>query len=296
MTDTTQDDAQDDAPDAKIEVEAKQLGWVPKERFRGDPDHWTDAESFVKKGREMMPLLRAHNTRLQAERAQDQAKIARLEALVQDSQESIAALKEFHDADTRRQVERERDRVKTALKRAKTDEDADAEVELTDELQQLNLALREEPKKEKPAEKKPVAREEPSADVAALDAWRAQPGNEWFGADRRKTALAIAIGQELRSDPSNAGLTGDAFLDRVAEEVEATLGAPARKTSKVDASGGGRGGSGGGRTNGKSYADMPADARAQCDKDARKLVGEGKAFKDTASWQKYYTELYFKEE
>ena len=44
---------------------------------------------------------------------------------------------------------------------------------------------------------------------------------------------------------------------------------------------------------GKSYADLPPEAKAACEDQARKLVGDGRAFKDTASWRKYYAEVFF---
>lgn len=45
---------------AAVEKEARLLGWVPKEDFR-DGDHWVDAETFVKRGKEINPILRKNN-------------------------------------------------------------------------------------------------------------------------------------------------------------------------------------------------------------------------------------------
>ena len=40
-------------------------------------------------------------------------------------------------------------------------------------------------------------------------------------------------------------------------------------------------------------AKAPADAKDACDRQAKKLVGEGRAFKDMKSWQSYYANLYY---
>ena len=40
-----------------VEQEARTLGWVPQEDFRGDKSRWVDAETFVQRGHEIMDLL-----------------------------------------------------------------------------------------------------------------------------------------------------------------------------------------------------------------------------------------------
>jgi hypothetical protein len=47
-----------------FEAEAKEHGWSPKEDFKGDPSRWVDAEAFMKRADEMMPLLKAQNQKL----------------------------------------------------------------------------------------------------------------------------------------------------------------------------------------------------------------------------------------
>jgi hypothetical protein len=47
-----------------FEAEAKEHGWSPKEDFKGDVNRWVDAETFMKRADEMMPLLKATNARL----------------------------------------------------------------------------------------------------------------------------------------------------------------------------------------------------------------------------------------
>ena len=43
---------------SESEVEASTFGWVPKEQFHGNPDEWKDADTFLKRGKEINGFLR----------------------------------------------------------------------------------------------------------------------------------------------------------------------------------------------------------------------------------------------
>jgi len=49
------------------EKEARAQGWAPKEEFRGKETDWIDADVFVQRGREINPILRKNNERIQKE-------------------------------------------------------------------------------------------------------------------------------------------------------------------------------------------------------------------------------------
>lgn len=44
--------------DPTILVEAAEQGWVPQDKWMGKPEEWSDAETFVRRGREINPILR----------------------------------------------------------------------------------------------------------------------------------------------------------------------------------------------------------------------------------------------
>lgn len=273
--------------DVQIETKAASMGWVPKERFRGGEENWIDAKTFVDRGEQFLPILKANNRRLEEEHNGTVAEVQRLKALLESSQESIAELKKFHDENTKAQVEAAKTQILRSLKKAKEDDDLDAEVRLTDELSQVNSALREE--KARVTEDKPTKKaDEPGIDPA-FTAWQSQPENSWFGKDRRRTVLAIAVAQDLRASGDRS--SGAAFYDKVAAEVESTMGG-SRKEQVDKVSGGKGGGSGEGSGDGRGVKDLPADARAVCKQQAAKMVGPGKAFKDAASWEAYYCQHY----
>lgn len=61
------EEVQAEATERDFEAEAREHGWTSKEEFKGDPSRWVDAETFMKRADEMMPLLKAQNARQKRE-------------------------------------------------------------------------------------------------------------------------------------------------------------------------------------------------------------------------------------
>ena len=274
----------------EVEVNARHLGWVPKEEWRGSEDKWTDAETFVKRGEEIMPILKKNNQELHGtvEALRKQASEVRDE--LKATQESLEELKKFHKEDTLRQVKEARAGLLERLKQAKKDGDIDLEVDLTDQLSEVTAAIKTETKPEpKAASPSPPAKAD--ADPSFLS-WKAD--NPWMDTDPVKSAIALAMANQIRADSKNSHLVGRAFFDKVTEKVDEYLGATkGRASSKVETSGGGAS-NGAGVATGRTYADLPADAKEVCERQSAKMVGEkGRAFKTAAEWKTYYVEQYF---
>jgi len=269
---------------APVEQEARTLGWVPAEEFKGDPNRWVDAETFVERGHTVMPILRKNNERLETLVKQQAEELNKMKNMFSASQESITELQKVHADATKAAVAKARAEVVAELKEAKRDGDVEREIALTEELQDLKTRQVEI---EKPAQHPPA---QPQQQEVHPDFQAWMDDNPWFGSDQRKTQKAMGIAQILRADPENDGLQGRAFFDRVLAEME---GRSAPRPDKVGGSRPSGTGGGGGPVGGKSFADLPADAKAACDNQGKKLVGEGRAFKDMAAWRSYYTNLYF---
>ncbi len=275
-----------------FEVRAKEMGWAPKEEFRGDPEKWIDAETYVKRGEELMPILRANNRKLQDELGAVKAQLAENSQLLTAAQDSIEALKDFNSEINRAAVKEKVGELREAIVEARNEGNVDKEFELSEQLREQRAALKEAEKApEAKAPKKPA--EAPTQDDYTQNPdWKAwTQANEWFGKDKRKTALAMGIADELKSNPATTNLSGRAFLDKVSEEVETVFGGPRQAPDKVE--GGGSGSKGG---NGKSFADLPREARDACERQANRLVGAGRAFKTAQDWRNHYAKQYFSEE
>lgn len=276
------------AEDKAIEQEALDMGWNPQHKG----DKFISAKDFVDRGKSILPIVQANNTRLKAEidafKARDAAKEDRIRAL----EAGQAAAEDAREADLAEARKEERAAVKAELARASESGDHAAVADATDELTRLNAEDTEAQrlaKERKAAEGQDTARSQddrPKPLDPVVKEWL--KANQEFARDPERIALGNVIGMKVRQEKPD--LKGVAFLDEVADRVEKRLGGQGRQ-SKVEA-----GGATGGRSsgsNGKGYADLPADAKAICDKQAAKFVGVGRAHKDEASWRKSYAKQYF---
>lgn len=317
------DSTPDPAARQEIERRAKDMGWAPRDHWRGAPERWVDAEAFVRRGEEIMPILQANNRKEQVRIQRLEADNLRLQTSLTAATESIEVLTNISSEASLETAKQRRKDLLRQQAQARANNDSDLEVELAEQIADQTAVIREAEKpssdnegarntntnrrvvkdKTSPTSASSIPNQSPINDPSFI-AWNQD--NPWFGSDTKKTALATEIGREIRSNPANAHLQGRAFFDKVSEETEAYLGQSANRgrsaESKVEGGGtdggGGGGGSssgGGGNSNGsaKSFNDLPADAKAACDRQAQWVVGANRAFKDKASWQKHYTQMYF---
>jgi hypothetical protein len=274
--------------DPQTEADARLVGWIPKSEFKGDPEKWKPASEFLKLAESQLPMARANNRALKETNAQLVARLRKQEEMITGLQESMRALEEFHSEDTKRKVEVARAKLIKELKEARAAGDVDAEAEILD-------ALTQAPKPEETPPVKPAAQPRPQNDPV-FEAWKLD--NPWFEADPIKRGIAVGFAQKIREDPSKNHIQGRAYFEeaaRMADEFLAKREAPAR-SDKTEGGGGGGTGGGSGMPKGKGYAQMPPDAKAQCDKEAKKFVGKSDRFKTLADWQAYYAKTYWEYE
>ncbi len=230
---------------------AKDQGWVPLEEFRDDESKWVDASTFVKRGDEINPILRKHNKDLQKQ----------LEAANAKATEAIEAAKEFKEFQKKNfekeksLLERQIEQLKAKKKVAYNEQDGDLVVEIEEAIDEL----KEEKANLKPPKETIVA---PPAQVidATLQKWLDK--NTWFGQDEKLTRRVNGLGAALRGEQPN--LTGQAFLDALDEEIQETFPDKFKREKPVNAveSSSTRPT----RSGKKTYDDLPADAKAACNR------------------------------
>lgn len=289
------DENQVEEPSAEELKEAEELGWADKDSWKGDPEKWVDAKTFLDRGRHILPIVRDQNKRMKGELSQVTARLSTMEQALRSANATIAALEESQEEDVRAQVEASRKELKEELVKASRDGDHEGVAELTDKLAQLKNS--EEDVDEGKVKGKNRKEEEDTTPRIHPEIIQWFKDNPDFTNNKRKIALGNAIAEELRKDGETA--TGREFMDMVATEVDKSLGTGStrRGTSKVEPDNGGtgrRGGGGGGGS--KTYTDLPADAKAACDRMAGRLVGENRAHKTIDSWRKSYATKYFQQE
>ncbi len=275
-------------------AEAKSLGWAEKENWKGDPERWADAKTFLERGRHILPIVQENNKRLSGQLGTAQGQINSLQSALQAANASIRALEEAHETDVKEQVEAAKAELKIEIERASRDGDHTALADATVKLTELNTAAAVADTDGEKGDKGGKGGKGDEITPIRPDVLQWYKDNPEYMTDQRKRALAIVVSTEFRQAGDTS--VGKEFLDKVAAEVENTMSGKGRGPGKVEAGNGGggrqdRGGSG----SGKTYADLPADAKAACDKMAGRLVGPNRAHKDTASWRASYTKQYFGE-
>lgn len=313
-------DIENPAARQEIERRAKDMGWAPRDQWRGAPERWIDADVFVRRGEEIMPILQANNRKEQARIQKLETELQASRAQLAAAQESIQVLTNVYDQTSLDTAKQKRKELLRQQAEARTAQNSELEVELGEQIADQTALIRDaETKgigKDKDKGKGRTADNSASASAPAssnnnpasnpeFTSWNAD--NPWFGTDIRKTALATEIAKEIRNNPANAHLQGRAFFDKVAEETDAYLGQGSssdRRGSKVEGgagngsgsgSGSGSGGSNGSGSGGgeRTYNSLPEDAKAACTRQAQWVVGKGRAFADIAAWRKHYTQMYY---
>lgn len=292
-----------EGPSQEVISKASEMGWVPKDKFRGDPERWVDADEYVRKGEEVMPILRANNKKLNEQLSLRDQQLQETRAQLDELKESLTVLQEVQTRESTARIDRQIKTVQRQIEEARAERETDRVLELTDQLEELTA---EKGKLAAPKEEKPSGSSAaPSTAVKQeISAW--QDENTWYGTNVIKTALADSISQKLRRDQAYAGKVGKAFLDEVTRQTEEIYsreiggrddGKSGDDVSKVlpGSNSGTRAGNGGTRK-GKGFNDLPAEAKAACKSDAERLVGANKAFKTEADYQSWYVKEYFGDE
>lgn len=207
------------ADERDFESEASEQGWTPQDEFRGDPDKWVDAKTFVERG--------SYKKQLQNSEKQ----IGDLSNKLSSLEKQIAEQSEQSSKKLKQELERARRVAEHALNQQKAqfeeryaqlkrqavaDGDVDeydrlsteqeerakqfSEPQFEEEIENLEF---EEPAKEEP--KKADQPELPDDIKQTIDSWVSN-GNEWFNNDQRMASYARAAHQDIIKDNPNMSL------------------------------------------------------------------------------------------
>lgn len=239
-----------------IEGQARRMGWVPKEEFRGDPARWTDAKSFVDRGQTELPILRERNRTLDR-------RLESTERELKEVKEVLVEVREFNS----RSEERAFNRAKTELEQQRREAVEQADVGAVETIQRQIDELEPPKPVTKPAT--PPNTGTPEVDAVTRE-WGRQ--NPWFLTDPEMNATAQAIHTALgKSNPDmplrenlaevrrRVMLAYPERFDNPRRQAPAAV-APTTPTTQR-------------RTTGKTYEDLPPDAKKQCDKFVKQIPG-----------------------
>ena len=225
--------------DEETLAEAKRQGWVPQSDYNGPEDRWVDADTFVKKGKEINALLRKDNEFLKRE--------------VSEMKTTMMEFKKFHADTEKRAYDRAMLDLRDQKKEAINTGDGDKVLQIDDAIDELKQAR---------AIEKVDVRPSNQPDPTFVQ-WNED--NPWFGKDTELTEEANLIGEVIkRKQPT---LIGEAFLDEVTKRVKKAYPEKFTNTNR------GRPSPVEGTTapksnqkGGKGYNDLPPEAKQACQK------------------------------
>lgn len=280
-------------------AEATKMGWKPKEEFRGAPERWTDAETYVKKGEEYLPLIKASNRNLQESNDALNTRLTELERINRANAAALEAIQETNREQTVQNAARTIEEIAVQITDAREAGDVQRELALLREHQETTDKLAKA--KVKPTT---IATHTQTGGGNGADATQNPvfqqflKDNPWWNADPVMRAASIEIQNQLVATGEISAATPAAErLEIVAEATKKRFNVKdnSRRGSTNRVEGGGGPGSGSsGTSNSGSYNDLPADAKDACSRAAKRLVfGEGRKYKDVAAWQASYAKSYF---
>jgi len=249
----------------EIIQEAIDTGWIPKDDFKGDKSKWRPPEEWVERGKTLIPII---NKQLRG----TQAQLATMKAELERNRKTTEKLLKMSETVGQREYER----AKRELTQKQVAAVGEGDVATWQEL---------EDQKEKLTKPEPIAPEpEPEITNPVFNTWHET--NDWYLKDPDLTDFANLHAQRINPDGKmDAGTLYTEVEKKVKDLFPHKFSNPNRENlSPVDSpsqSGGEV------KPTGKSYADLPADARKQC----------GIFIKDGIFKTKEdYTKSYFEEE
>ena len=84
--------------------EAREMGWADKDKWRGKEEDWVDAKTFLEKGKQVLPIVAAHNKRLRGDLDTLGGELASVKAALDGANAAIEDLQASHDEDSKAQV------------------------------------------------------------------------------------------------------------------------------------------------------------------------------------------------
>lgn len=225
------------------EERARQLGWVPKEQYKGPPEKWRSAEEFIDYGEKTHPILKERLN-------MTMSRVEKLEAELREKDEDIKKFSEFHRSVESRAYAKALETLKAQRKEAVDRGDGEAFQQAEEAI--ANLEKPREPEKPK------VNRE--------FQEWLSE--NSWYAEDKKKQRVADGIALELINEMKKNGQQGPPpkefyrQVEQLTRKEYPELFETKRAMPSVE------GASGGSRPSSKkqSYENLPADAKKACDR------------------------------
>lgn len=272
IVDTQAPLAEPDAP-SDAEVRARALGWAPKEEFRGPAEKWVDAETFVKRGEEHLPILRENLKRVTD-------KLTELERRDRERDEAFKRVEKTSQV----ALERQREQLIASYEAAKRNAVSNMDTNTYDQLaRDQHEAIQ---RFDQHVQQQVAQPQQPNQPPPEVNAWR--QANPWF--DNDPTLNYVAQGIHIELNRQKPGMPLAENLREVEAEVRRRFPEkfgirpqPQRQQINQSAVEGGERIPVNGQPRRKGAGDLPAEAR----KAAESFIRQG-LFKDMNDYANTY--------
>src|SRR3972149_6385261 len=183
-----------------IPNEAKQFGWVPQDDFKGDPEQWRDAATFLQRGKEINGFLRKDLEKIQKT-------LQQRDHDVQEMRETLNEFREFHNASMVQAKKTVIDELKKEKVIAIEQGDGEKVLELEDKIEQV---------KEAAATKPALENKTPNENDKEFYGWLKE--NQWYITNQELAPASVEFGAVAQLEDQD--LRGRKFLDLVTEKVK----------------------------------------------------------------------------
>lgn len=272
-----------DNANGDIEIKARQMGWRPREEFRG-PDHkWVDAETFVERGESWVPYLKERNGYFERTVQSQQKEIDELKGMIAEGNERLRRSEQIGYKRAMRELE---------ARKAEAISNADQQ-----EVRRVEAEIQELGPEPKPTE------QTPAAPRVAPEVTEWVENNPWVRESRRSWQMAVDELTEVQKERPFLPLS-DAlaevkrrvmplFVRDAAPRQDHDNGAAEEPVRRNNPSPVTRSGSVNGRSRvaPRSFEAMPENVKAQYEKERRVLEGKGQPL-SKEEYASYYWEQF----
>jgi hypothetical protein len=260
-------DGEGESQPRDVEAEAREHGWSPKDDFKGDPSRWVDAETFMKRADEVMPLLKTQNQRLKRD--------------LDEMKKHLKRASDHFSKAEERAFERARAEIEAKLETAVESGDVEAAKGLIKDMDKLKDDVGEAP----------AGKHTKEEAVEAFDAFR--DANPWYDRANLASASELDVNARLYADrmtEKHIDKTKDmqpaeffSYIGGLVEERYPLLKAKgqARPKPQSDVAGAtpGRASRGG-----RAWSDLPAEVRTRFDKWIDNGIAPGKTKEESRAY------------
>lgn len=227
---------------------ASQRGWMPRKYFKGDPDNFIEPEQYLERAENEMPILKAT--------------LRKIERDNKDLRGLMKRLVQLNNAQTAQAVKKVVSELKGKRDEAISNADVDGAKKYDDEIDEVKASAQKENGQDT------EARVANAPDPEAV-AWAEK--NPWFKTDAKMRAYVYGVWEEIEMNPLNAEMGTKDKLRIVLKDVKSRFpekfSNPRRREAATV-----EGGTGTVKPKGRSFDDLPADAKEVCNDLVRQKI------------------------